>query len=127
MSEYMLWETIDEQKRKIADLEKENTELKGLKDVATLIRANNDTVVTLMQLNNMLVSKSQQLAKAKEIIRELLSSCYGYNSKTVNYEVKAKAEAFLKKDDNCPDMLCEDCTKTDCNIRELGLVPDKKE
>ena len=23
--------------------------------------------------------------------------------------------------------LCEDCTKTDCNIRKLGLVPDKKE
>ena len=51
-------------------LEKENAELKGLKDVATLIRANNDTVITLMQLNNMLVSKSQQLTKATELLKE---------------------------------------------------------
>ena len=36
--------------------------------------------------------KSSQLTKAKEIIRELLNSCFGYNSKTVNYEVKVKAE-----------------------------------
>ena len=49
-------------------LEKENAELKGIKDIATLIRANNDTVITLMQLNNMLVSKNQQLAKAKELL-----------------------------------------------------------
>ena len=56
----------------IKELQKENAELKGLKDVATLIRANNDTVVTLMQLNNKLVSKSQQLIKAKE----LLKRCY---------------------------------------------------
>ena len=52
-------------------LEKENAELKGIKDVATLIRANNDTVTTLMQLNNKLVSKSQQLTKAKELLKEL--------------------------------------------------------
>lgn len=40
--------------------------------------------------------KDDQHTKAKEIIRELLSSCFGYNSTTVNYEVKAKAEQFLK-------------------------------
>ena len=39
---------------------------------------------------------SSLLTKAKEIIKELLNSCFGYNSKTVNYEVKAKAEQFLK-------------------------------
>ena len=33
---------------------------------------------------------------AKEIIKELLNSCFGYNSKTVNYEAKAKAEQFLR-------------------------------
>jgi hypothetical protein len=38
-----------------------------------------------------------QLTKAKEIISELLRSCFGYNSKTVNYEVKSKAEQFLKE------------------------------
>ena len=53
---------------KLARLEKENAELKGIKDIATLIRANNDTVITLMQLNNMLVSKNQQLAKAKKLL-----------------------------------------------------------
>ena len=36
-------------------------------------------------------------SKAEEIIKELLNSCFGYNSKTVNYEVKAKAEQFLKE------------------------------
>ena len=54
------------------ELQEENAELKGIKDVATLIRANNDTVTTLMQLNNNLVSKRQQLTKAKEIIENLL-------------------------------------------------------
>lgn len=37
-------------------------------------------------------------SKAKEIVNELLSSCFGYNSKTVNYEVKTKAEHFLKEE-----------------------------
>ena len=53
---------------KLSRLEKENAELKSIKDIATLISANNDTVITLMQLNNMLVSKNQQLAKAKELL-----------------------------------------------------------
>ena len=56
----------------LEELEKENAELKNLKDVATLIKANNDTVITLMQLNNKLVSKSQQLTKAKELLKTLL-------------------------------------------------------
>ena len=38
-----------------------------------------------------------KLTKAKKIIRGLLDSCFGYNSKTVKYEVKAEAEAFLKE------------------------------
>ena len=92
--------------KQIAELEKENSELKGIKDIATLIRANNDTVITLMQLNNMLVSKNQQLAKAKEIIKKF--------SEFVNNEVEfdpehpqehtdlwnelcEKAEQFLKE------------------------------
>ena len=82
------------------ELEKENAELKGLKDVATLIRANNDTVVTLMQLNNKLVSKSQQLTKAKEIIKDLMSfpvqlcDC----RHTVDFEkTREKAVQFLKE------------------------------
>ena len=58
--------------KNLAELEKENAELKGIKDIATLIRANNDTVITLMQLNNMLVSKNKQLTKAKEILEDII-------------------------------------------------------
>ena len=53
--------------KNLAELEKENAELKGIKDIETLIRANNDAVITLMQLNNMLVN--QQLTKAKKLIK----------------------------------------------------------
>ena len=42
----------------------------------------------------------EKITKAKGIIRELLSSCFGYNSKTVNYEVKTKAEQLLKELEN---------------------------
>lgn len=66
-------------------LEKENA---GLRHVNS---------VTLSQLNLYNGELIIELIKAKEIIRELLSSCFGYNSKTVNYEVKAKTEAFLKE------------------------------
>ena len=81
------------------DLKKENAELKGLKDVATLIRANNDTVTTLMQLNNMLVTKNQQLTKAKEYIKLLLMNCVGvYESTGKNIaEIQAEAEQFLNE------------------------------
>lgn len=41
----------------------------------------------------------RKLTKAKEIIKGLLNSCFGYNSKTVNYEVKTKAEQFLKENE----------------------------
>ena len=80
-------------------LEKENAELKGIKDVATLIRANNDTVITLMQLNNMLVSRNQQLTKAKEIIKIFLK----YEICTLNIKDEladniTKAKAFLKSE-----------------------------
>lgn len=83
---------------RIAELEKENAELKGLKDVATLIRANNDTVVTLMQLNNMLVSKSQQLTKAKKLLKEFVRH---YKAKTIYIEnmqdLLEQSEQFLKR------------------------------
>lgn len=38
-----------------------------------------------------------QITQAKEIIKELLESCFGYASKSVNYEIKARAEKFLKE------------------------------
>lgn len=86
--------------KNLAELEKENAELKGIKDIATLIRANNDTVITLMQLNNMLVSKNQQLTKAKELIKKLVNEfyylCELYNFAT-DYECLAEAEQFIKE------------------------------
>jgi hypothetical protein len=88
---------------RLAELEKENAELKGLKDVATLIRANNDTVTTLMQLNNMLVSKTQQLTKAKEIIKTLLSSKTDFDERRFALwawkEEVSKAEQLLKENE----------------------------
>ena len=76
---------------KIMELEKENAELKGLKDVVTLIRANNDTIVTLMQLNNKLVSKNQQLAIAKDLIHQFLIQ------NPISDWLPKKAEQFLKE------------------------------
>lgn len=88
----------------VQKLEKENAELRGIKDVATLIRAYNDTVTTLMQLNNMLVSRNQQLTKAKELLERLLiTSC---NSDVLNLlpncsevlRVRVEAEQFLNSE-----------------------------
>jgi trans-2-enoyl-CoA reductase len=118
-------EFAEPREKRIAELEKENAELRNLKDVADLIRLNNSSVVTMAQLNNNNVAlrkenaelrkewqeqvqkatdegyartlQTIQLTKAKEIIKELLSSCFGYNSKTVNYEIKAEAEQFLSE------------------------------
>ena len=64
-----------------------------------------------------------QLVKAKEFIKLLLMNCVGvYEStgKTIA-EIQAEAKQFLKND-GCPDVMCEDCTKEDCGTRQLGLV-----
>lgn len=91
-----LSDTIEKaQKKQIAELEKENAELKGIKDVATLIRANNDTVVTLMQLNNMLVSKSQQLTKATELLKKVIKFTWG-EGWMYSLDVKVESEQFIK-------------------------------
>lgn len=87
----LLCETYE---NKITSLEKENAELKGLKDVTTLIRANNDTVITLIQLNNMLVSKSQQLTKAKELLKEWLQTSNASGCDNIN--IVTDTEQFLK-------------------------------
>lgn len=78
-------------------LEKENAELKDNRDYWK-----ESSIYWHKQLKNkkyrrIAKATQHQLTKAKEIIRELLSSCFGYNSKTVNYEVKAKAEQFLSE------------------------------
>jgi flagellar biosynthesis/type III secretory pathway protein FliH len=80
---------------RIAELEKENAELKAenqkWKDEwqEQVQKATDEGYARTLQ--------TMQLTKAKEIIKELLSSCFGYNSKTVNYEIKAEAEQFLSE------------------------------
>jgi uncharacterized protein (UPF0335 family) len=74
-----------------ATLEKENAELKEQHEVSA--RNMSSFIESLSKSEN---EAKKQLTKAKEIIKELLSSCFGYNSKTVNYEIKAEAEQFLK-------------------------------
>ena len=87
----------------IKELQEEITELKGIKDVATLIRANNDTVTTLMQLNNMLVSKNQQLTKAKDLFLRFIGlknkpCASGHSINMLLYEnICAEAEQFLSE------------------------------
>lgn len=96
--------------------------------------------------------QKDQLTKAKELLERLVTVCKIVPLGT-NYDVVKKAEQFLQEIDisnaiqkaneglnldkiaeevendlkeGCPDILCEDCTKEDCNIRKLGLVPNKE-
>ena len=73
----------------------ENAELKGIKDIATLIRANNDTVITLMQLNNMLVSKNQQLTKAKELLTKWVELFSPKGGNIPPTPIQVETEQFL--------------------------------
>ena len=99
---------------KINVLEKENAELKeDLRNKKLAIQNRNGRIKELEAENAELKERHksvcesltnthrhirEQLTEAREIIKELLSSCFGYNSKTVNYEVKAKAEDFLNSE-----------------------------
>ena len=75
----------------------ENAELKGIKDIATIIRANNDTVITLMQLNNMLVSKNQQLTKAKELLAKWVELFKPKSGNIPPTPVQVETEQFLNE------------------------------
>lgn len=87
-----------EAEKRIAELEKENKELKEQVKEWKVLQELYDGKAFKWQGKYGDVNK--QLTEAKEIIRELLNSCFGYNSKTVNYEVKVKAEQFLQELDN---------------------------
>jgi flagellar motility protein MotE (MotC chaperone) len=107
--------------KKVAELEKENAELRNLKDVADLIRLNNSSVVTMAQLNNNNVAlrkenaelrkewqeqvqkatdegyartlQTMQLTTAKEIIKEL----YEGLDKLYLSGLSAKQIAFIER------------------------------
>lgn len=76
-------ERESEDVNRIAELEAENANLKERNG----------------ELAGQKASLERWFGEAKEIIKGLLESCFGYNSKTVNYEIKAKAEQFLKEND----------------------------
>ena len=75
----------------------ENAELKGIKDIATLIRANNNTVITLMQLNNMLVSKNQQLNKAKELLTKWVELFKPKGGNIPPTPIQVETEQFIRE------------------------------
>ena len=65
----------------------------------------------------------EQLTKAKEIIKELMSFSVQLCDcrHTVDFEkTREQAEQFLNGD-GCPDCLCEDCTK-DCPIEKIKEI-----
>ena len=104
-----------------AELEKENAELK---EYNKYLRRKRQGGIQ-KQYNKVAIIKQQdeQLANAKEIIKLLL-----WDLRNRSYEpVKdiERAEQFLKND-GCPDVMCEDCTKEDCEVRQLGLVEKVK-
>ena len=76
---------------------KENAELKSIKDIATLISANNDTVITLMQLNNMLVSKNQQLAKAKKLLTKWVELFKPKGGNIPPTPIQVETEQFIRE------------------------------
>ena len=75
------------------ELEKEKCELLG-------IIQDKDKVIQELkkELNSMLVSKNQQLNKAKELIKEMLSILPKENIEGV-YEITEEAEQFLRENE----------------------------
>ena len=77
----------------IKELEKEKCELLGI------IQGKDKVIQELKkELNNMLVSKNQQLTKAKEIIRDLLQVLPKENIEGI-YEITEEAEQFLSENE----------------------------
>lgn len=79
------------------ELQEEINELKNIKDVADLLRLNNNTVITMCQLNNRFVSAENKLVKAKDIIRKLLEDIeIAENEYKFTSQTAIKAKKFLK-------------------------------
>lgn len=77
----------------VADFNKEKCELLGI------IQGKDKVIQELKkELNNVLVSKNQQLTKAKEIIKEMLSILPKENIEGV-YEITEEAEHFLRENE----------------------------
>ena len=75
------------------ELEKEKCELLGI------IQGKDKVIQELKkELNSMMVSKNQQLIKAKEIIRDLLQVLPKENIEGI-YEITEEAEQFLRENE----------------------------
>ena len=75
------------------ELEKEKCELLGI------IQGKDKVIQELKkELNSMMVSKNQQLTKAKEIIRDLLQVLPKENIEGI-YEITEEAEHFLRENE----------------------------
>ena len=81
-----------EAEERARELEKEKCELLGI------IQGKDKVIQELKELNNMLVSKNQQLTKAKEIIRDLLQVLPKENIEGI-YEITEEAEHFLRENE----------------------------
>lgn len=77
----------------MTDEEKEKCELLGI------IQGKDKVIQELKkELNSMMVSKNQQIIKAKEIIKEMLSILPKENIEGV-YEITEEAEQFLRENE----------------------------
>ena len=133
----------------LTEKDKQIEELKGLKDVATLIKANGSTTVTLMELNNHLVSANQKIKeleaqieqKKKEEMEEIASALayqrtVGVDNRIAELENKlANAEYQLEGRDleikELQESLVEwqkTCeAKSDTNSQLIEQLADKNE
>lgn len=79
--------------KNLAELEKEKCELLGI------IQGKDMVIQELKkELNSMLISKNQQLIKAKELIKEMLSILPKENIEGI-YEITEEAEQFLRENE----------------------------
>ncbi|MBR6612920.1 MAG: hypothetical protein IKK93_11975 [Campylobacter sp.] len=135
--------------KRIAELEKENEMFKKANEIIAQQRDGRDADISILENqievleeeNKKLKSEKGcetctkfdevKLTKAKEHIQNILGLLpeevlhHDYYRRTY----VEPAERFLREEDSkegCPDILCEDCTKEDCSVRKLGLVPNKE-
>lgn len=85
--------TIQARDKTIQELEKENAELKSLKDVADLIRLNNSHIVAMAQLNNNNVALRKENAELK---KDMASAVPLLEKATVISDLLNKAKDLIK-------------------------------
>ena len=69
-----------------------------------------------------LYDKIEQLLREIAIDNDIQAAKEGLNPLIIDYPQQVKDD--LK--DSCPNILCEDCTRENCTVRKLGLVPTKE-